>query len=112
MFESLRHYTAEAVRRLRRAVSALLVCTELDPASAPWQAGSGRPALAPGAGRAAAAALMTRYRSAAPLLTDSDPREQTPADSLAAMAANALATEVGRCKLDPKLKAPSFLIKL
>ena len=98
----------EAVRQLRRAVAAEAICAHLGSLGGSWRdrptgcgirgeivvdVRSGRAVLEHGFGRAAAAGFMNRYRSARPLVAGADPREPTPADTLALLATQALAAE-------------------
>ena len=93
---------AASIQRLRRAVAATSVRADLGAFGGSWRdvpsegttpAGLSRPSAAPAVGATAAADLMHRYRAARALVAGSDPREPTPADVFALLAARALAAE-------------------
>ena len=93
---------AASIRRLRRAVAAASVRADLGAFGGSWRdvpskgttpAGLSRPSAAPAVGATAAADLMHRYRAARALVAGGDPREPTPADVFALLAARALAAE-------------------
>ena len=93
---------AAAIRRLRRAAAAASIRADLGAFGGSWRdvprrgsapAGLSRPSAPPGVGAAAAADLMRRYRTARALVAGGDPREPTPADAFALLAARALAAE-------------------
>jgi len=87
-----------ANRKLRRAVAAEAIRAQLGSCGGSWRDrrdsnGILGPALPSSSGRTLATDLMTRYREAREVVAGADPREPTPADTLALLAVNALAAE-------------------